>query len=95
MSDLRIATRASELALAQARLVAERLRAASPGVEVSLVPVSTTGDRDQRSSVATLTEIGAFVRSVQLAVLRGEADLAVHSCKDLPIEGPAGLTAVY
>lgn len=95
MSDLRIATRASDLALAQARLVADRLRASHPGLEVSMVEVSTTGDRDRVSSVTTLTEVGAFVRAVQLAVLEGDADLAVHSCKDLPVNGPEGLTAIY
>lgn len=95
MSDLRIATRASALALAQAQRVAELLRASNPGMEVSLVEVSTTGDRDRTTSVTTLTEVGAFVRSVQLAVLDGDADLAVHSCKDLPVEGPEGLVAIY
>lgn len=95
MSELRVATRASDLALAQASWVAERLTEADPSLEVELVEVSTTGDRDRRSSVTTLTEVGAFVRSVQLAVLDGDADLAVHSCKDLPVTGPAGLTAIY
>lgn len=95
MIDLRIATRGSDLALAQARWVAERLSAAHPGLEVSLVEVSTTGDRDRVTSVTTLTEVGAFVRAVQEAVLDGSADLAVHSCKDLPVEGPDGLVAIY
>lgn len=95
MSDLRIATRASDLAMAQARWVAERLEEAHPGVEISYVEVSTTGDRDPVTSVTTLTEVGAFVRAVQLAVLDGEADIAVHSCKDLPVEGPENLVAFY
>lgn len=95
MSELRIATRASDLALAQARWVAARLTEAHPSLDVELVEVSTTGDRDRLSSVTTLTEVGAFVRAVQLAVLDGEADLAVHSCKDLPVAGPDGLTAIY
>jgi hydroxymethylbilane synthase len=95
MSDIRIATRGSDLALVQARLVADHLRRVHPGVEVSLVEVSTTGDRDRVSSVTTLTEVGAFVRAVQSALLQGDADLAVHSCKDLPVDGPEVLTAVY
>ena len=95
MSDVRIATRASDLAMVQARRVADLLEAAHPGMEVSFLEVSTTGDRDRTSSVTTLTELGAFVRSVQLAVLDGEADLAVHSCKDLPVDGPGGLAAIY
>lgn len=83
------------MALAQADEVAELLKKAHPGLEVSLVEVSTTGDRDRTSSVATLTEVGAFVRAVQETVLEGRADLAVHSCKDLPVEGPSGLVTYY
>lgn len=95
MTDLRIATRGSELAMAQARWVAGRLEAENPGLQTSLVEVSTTGDRDRVTSVATLTEVGAFVRAVQQAVLDGDADIAVHSCKDLPVKGPEGLVPFY
>lgn len=66
-----------------------------PGTSVSLVEVTTTGDRDRVSPVATLTEVGAFVRAVQEAVLDGSADVAVHSCKDLPVAGPDSLTVFY
>lgn len=95
MSDLRIATRRSRLALAQAGEVARLLEAAHPGLEVSLDEVTTAGDRDRTTSVTALTEVGAFVRAVQERVLDGQADLAVHSCKDLPVDGPAGLVAFY
>lgn len=95
MADLRIATRGSELALAQARLVAGALQAAHPDLEVDLVEVSTTGDVDRTTPVTALTEMGAFVRAVQRAVLDGRADLAVHSAKDLPTSGPEGLVPVY
>lgn len=95
MSELRIATRGSALAMTQARWVGERLRATHPSLEVTYVKVSTSGDRDRVSSVTTLTETGAFVRAVQEAVLDNRADVAVHSCKDLPVEGPDGLTTVY
>jgi hydroxymethylbilane synthase len=95
MSRLRIATRASALALAQARWVADRIAERHPDVEVALVEVTTTGDADRISPVTTLTEVGAFVRSVQAAVLDGRADVAVHSCKDLPVSGPDRLTTVY
>lgn len=95
MSDLRIATRRSRLAMAQAHEVGGLLIAAHPGLDVSLVEVTTTGDRDRVTSVTTLTEVGAFVRAVQQAVLDDDADLAVHSCKDLPVDGPAGLTGYY
>lgn len=96
MADVvRLATRRSPLARAQAELVAGLLRAAHPGLETVLVEVTTAGDRDRTSPVTSLTETGAFVRAVQEAVLDGDADVAVHSCKDLPVEGPAELVAVY
>jgi len=91
MRELRIATRASDLAVAQARTVASMLQAAAPGIETRLVIVESAGDRDRVSPVAALTEMGAFVRSVQAAVLDGRADLAVHSLKDLPTDRPEGL----
>lgn len=95
MADIRIATRASQLALAQSKLVGRALAAAHPGLAVELVTISTTGDRDRKTPVAALTEVGAFVRAVQYAVLDGAADIAVHSGKDLPVVGPDGLEAVH
>lgn len=94
MNEVRIATRRSRLAMAQAEWVASALRVAHPGLSVSLVEVTTTGDVDRTSPVAALTEVGAFVRAVQEAVLDGRADLAVHSCKDLPVAGPPELQIV-
>lgn len=91
MNEVRIATRRSVLALTQAGLVADRLRAAYPGVPVRLVEIVTSGDRDYEGAIAQLTEVGAFVRSVQQAVIEGRADLAVHSLKDLPMWGPEEL----
>lgn len=95
MAELRLATRASALALAQAGTVATALESAHPGLSVRLVEVATTGDVDTVTSVVALTEMGAFVRAVQTAILSGEADLAVHSCKDLPTTGPEGLIGFY
>jgi hydroxymethylbilane synthase len=77
--------------MAQAGSVANRLRAVDPELEVELVVIESTGDRDRTSPVAALTEMGAFVRSIQTAVLDGRADLAVHSLKDLPTDRPSGL----
>lgn len=91
MNEVRIATRGSALAVAQARRVGDLLLANDPSLSVRLVEVSTAGDRDQVAPVAELTEIGAFVRAVQQAVLDDEADIAVHSLKDLPVEGPDDL----
>ncbi len=95
MRELRIATRGSALALAQANMVGASLERAYPDLRAVLVEVKTSGDLDQRTPVATLTETGAFVRAVQQAVLNGTADCAVHSCKDLPTAGPDELVSVY
>jgi hydroxymethylbilane synthase len=95
MSDLVLATRGSRLALAQAHRVVERLGDTHPGVAVSVLEVSTGGDIDRTTPVTELTELGAFVRAIQQAVLDGRADLAVHSCKDMPTSGPEGLIAAY
>ena len=95
MTDVRIATRRSPLAMAQANEVRALLTTAHPGLHVSLVEVTTTGDRDRKTSVTSLTEVGAFVRAVQQAVVDGQADLAVHSCKDLPVDGPEELVSFY
>lgn len=92
MTELRLATRGSQLAVTQARRVVNLLEAAHRGLAVRLVIVDSAGDKDQTSPVATLTEMGAFVRAVQQRVLDGEADLAVHSLKDLPTFGPEELT---
>jgi hydroxymethylbilane synthase len=85
MNEVRIATRRSPLALAQAQTVADLLEQAHPGLVITMVEVETAGDRDKTGPIAELTEVGAFVRAVQQAVLEGRADLAVHSLKDLPV----------
>ncbi len=89
---LRIATRASQLALWQSNYIADLLRQASPGLNVELLHVSTTGDRDQTETLRALGSFGVFTREVQIAVLDGRADMAVHSLKDLPTDGPPQLT---
>jgi hydroxymethylbilane synthase len=83
---LRVATRGSELALLQARSVAERL-----GEDCELVVVSTTGDRRSDVPIHTLGGTGVFVKEVQQAVLDGRADVAVHSAKDLTSSDTPGL----
>ncbi|WP_437206145.1 hydroxymethylbilane synthase [Planctomicrobium sp. SH664] len=81
---IRIATRESPLALWQANHVAASLRKLAPEFPVELVPVSTIGDRDRVEPLHQFGGQGAFTREVQHAVLKGHADLAVHSLKDLP-----------
>jgi hydroxymethylbilane synthase len=88
---IRIATRASRLALWQAEHVAALLRKTDPQLEVAIVHVTTSGDRDQSGSLRSFGGLGVFTREVQRAVLDGQADLAVHSLKDLPTESAAGL----
>jgi hydroxymethylbilane synthase len=83
---LRLATRASAQARTQAQTVADALTAIDPGRVVELVFVETLGDRTQRANVPlhAIGGQGVFVKEVQSAVLRGDADFAVHSAKDLP-----------
>lgn len=83
----RIATRGSDLALWQARSVAARL--AEFGHASELVLIETSGDRSQ-APIASIG-VGVFTKAVQEAVLRGDADVAVHSYKDLPSLSPDGL----
>jgi hydroxymethylbilane synthase len=86
---LRIATRGSKLALWQAHAVASRLEAA--GVATEILTFTTTGDRSQHGRVAGDDNKRQFVKELEDALLRDEADLAVHSAKDLPVELPDGL----
>lgn len=86
---LRIGTRGSALALAQANDAARRLAAA--GHEVQIVVISTEGDRVTDRSFIEVGAFGVFVREIESALLSGEVDIAVHSYKDLPSRGPDGL----
>lgn len=82
---LRIATRKSALALWQAEHVAQLLRAQDPQREVVLVGLSTRGDELLDRSLAAIGGKGLFLKELELALARGEADLAVHSMKDVPM----------
>ena len=89
-----IATRGSALALAQANAIAAQGRAAFPELRFELKILKTTGDKLQTASMAKTDPSlpkGLFTKELEEALLRGEADLAVHSLKDLPTELPAGL----
>ncbi|UGB45660.1 hydroxymethylbilane synthase [Frateuria edaphi] len=85
-SILRIATRKSALALWQAEHVAARLRAEHPGLAVELVPMTTRGDEIADRPLATIGGKGLFLKELEVAMLEGRADLAVHSLKDVPAE---------
>ncbi|MEY2820486.1 MAG: hypothetical protein RJA37_736 [Verrucomicrobiota bacterium] len=86
-----IVTRGSPLALQQAHDAAGRVRAAL-SVETEVRVLTTTGDRQASWSLEKQGGKGLFTAELEQALLRGEADLAVHSSKDLPTEMPAGLT---
>lgn len=90
MNKLILATRKSPLALAQSEQVAAHLRAAL-GVETELLKIVTTGDQRTEWSLEKQGGKGLFTKELEQALLRGEADVAVHSCKDLPGEMPEGL----
>ena len=86
---IRLATRGSDLALRQARRVADALESRRRDVE--LVEVETTGDAIRDELIHRLGKTGAFVRSLDEKILDGEVDAAVHSMKDMPTEFPSEL----
>ncbi|MGB5538499.1 MAG: hydroxymethylbilane synthase [Gammaproteobacteria bacterium] len=88
---IRIATRKSPLALWQAEHVRARLQALHPGLAVELVAMTTQGDRVLDSPLAKIGGKGLFVKELEQGMLNGEADIAVHSMKDVPAELPDGL----
>jgi hydroxymethylbilane synthase len=90
--QLRLATRGSAQATAQSLAVADALMAAHSGLVVELLLVETMGDRRTDVPLHSIGGQGVFVKEVQRAVLDGDADLAVHSAKDLPSAQAAGLT---
>jgi hydroxymethylbilane synthase len=91
---IRIATRGSALALAQANLVLAQCRATFPKLNFELKIIKTTGDKLQTASLAQEARSlpkGLFTKELEVALLKHRADLAVHSLKDLPTELPVGL----
>jgi hydroxymethylbilane synthase len=81
-----LGTRGSDLALAQARIVAERLRAAHAGLEVDIKTIRTTGDKRLDLSLSTSLEKGLFTKELEESLIAGKIDAAVHSLKDLPTD---------
>jgi hydroxymethylbilane synthase len=88
---LKIATRGSRLARWQADWVADRLRALHPELAVELIEIRTQGDRDRNTPLSAIGGTGLFTKEIQRALLDGLADVAVHSLKDLPTQGPPEL----
>jgi hydroxymethylbilane synthase len=90
---VRIGSRGSRLALTQAELAADALRAAAgdSGLEIALVPITTAGDRDRTKPFGELGGRGVFVKELEEALLAGRIDVAVHSAKDMTAQDPDGL----
>ena len=92
MADrLRIATRQSPLALWQANHVKALLEQAHRGLIVEMVGMTTEGDRNKRSPLSQIGGKGVFVKELEVALIEGRAEIAVHSMKDVPAELPDGL----
>jgi hydroxymethylbilane synthase len=90
-NTVRIATRKSPLALWQAEYVRDRLLALHPELEVELVKMVTQGDKILDTPLAKVGGKGLFVKELETGMLQGDADIAVHSMKDVPVEFPEGL----
>jgi hydroxymethylbilane synthase len=88
---LRVGSRGSRLALTQAELAADALRRAAPGLDVALVPITTTGDRDRSKPFGELGARGVFVKELEEALLERRIDVAVHSAKDMTSTDTEGL----
>ena len=88
---VRIATRKSLLALWQAEYVKAELERHHPGIRIELVPLVSRGDKIFDVPLAKVGGKGLFVKELEQAMLEGEADIAVHSMKDVPMEFPTGL----
>ena len=88
---LRIATRKSPLAMWQAEYIRAELQRLHAGLEVELVTFTTQGDKILDTPLAKIGGKGLFVKELEVALLDGRADIAVHSMKDVPMEFPEGL----
>ncbi|HBR96655.1 MAG TPA: hydroxymethylbilane synthase [Gammaproteobacteria bacterium] len=91
-NTLRIATRKSPLALWQAHTVRDRLLQSHPGLQIEVVKMSTKGDQLLDSPLAKIGGKGLFVKELEVGMLEGRADIAVHSMKDVPVDFPPGLS---
>ena len=88
---IRIATRKSPLALWQAEEVSRQLKLHHPDIKIELVKMTTKGDKILDAPLAKVGGKGLFVKELEQGILDGDADIAVHSMKDVPVEFPAGL----
>ncbi|HYG57220.1 MAG TPA: hydroxymethylbilane synthase, partial [Symbiobacteriaceae bacterium] len=92
MQTVRVATRGSLLALTQTGWLVDRLREANPGTEFELITFKTVGDKVLDVALSQIGGKGLFTKELEDALLEGQADIAVHSLKDMPTEQPEGLS---
>jgi len=90
--EIVVGTRESKLAMWQANWVVDNLKEANPAYHFRIVGMRTQGDNILDVALAKIGDKGLFTKELELAMLRGDIDLAVHSMKDLPTELPEGLT---
>ncbi|NKB46160.1 MAG: hydroxymethylbilane synthase [Legionellales bacterium] len=91
LSTLRIATRKSPLALWQANFIGQQLQQRHPQLTIQIIPLVTQGDQILDRSLTKVGGKGLFVKELEKALLNQQADIAVHSMKDVPATFPAGL----
>lgn len=91
MKVLTVATRGGALAITQTNHVVATLKKIHPCLEIEVKEISTTGDQDRRTALWNLRDTGFFTSQLEDALMAREADLAVHSFKDLPTAAPEGL----
>jgi hydroxymethylbilane synthase len=92
MKTLKIATRQSPLALWQADYVASKLRKFHPDLNIELIKIVTQGDKILDTPLAKIGGKGLFIKELEVSMLNGEADIAVHSMKDVPMQLPSGFS---
>jgi len=88
---LKVGTRGSPLALAQTKIVCEKLTQVLDFIETEVVPIKTTGDKIQNKTLAKIGGKGLFTKEIEDSLLRGDIHIAVHSMKDMPTKYPDGL----
>ncbi|MHC5082846.1 MAG: hydroxymethylbilane synthase [Planctomycetota bacterium] len=92
MDRIVVATRGSKLAVAQTQIVVDAIKAHHPAIDIEIVTISTAGDRDRISPLWKMSGSGFFTTQVEQALIEKQADVAIHSFKDLPTQMTEGLT---
>ena len=91
---IKIISRKSDLAVIQAEMVAQALTQVDKNISISFIKKETEGDLDQLTSLSLLSNIGVFTNDIRESLVNNEADIAVHSLKDLPVEQQEDTTVV-